>query len=200
MLFCIGNVIIGSVEGSRIAGKSLKNKLAKVEVRRSPKRQSKLIGQCHSSGHRIAVCCCSASPAVKFKCTTPNSTSSFVSRKHQRFHNGTIRVHLFQTTIQIFCIREGVASAEIAGIEWYDGSNGLMSANCRSLAICYENGAMQLMTREDDPTPMILDVDLHVVSLKWNDNGSLLAVAGFQSAGDKTHNFVHFYSPCGEVR
>lgn len=32
--FLVGNVIIGSVEGSRIAGKSLRNnKLAKVEVR-----------------------------------------------------------------------------------------------------------------------------------------------------------------------
>jgi hypothetical protein len=31
--FCLGNVIIGSVEGSRVAGKNLKNnKLAKVEV------------------------------------------------------------------------------------------------------------------------------------------------------------------------
>ncbi len=33
IIFSLGNVIIGSVEGSRIAGKSLRNnKLAKVEV------------------------------------------------------------------------------------------------------------------------------------------------------------------------
>jgi hypothetical protein len=58
---------------------------------------------------------------------------------------------------------------------------------------------MQLMSREDDPAPIILDVDMHVVSVKWNDNGSMLAVAGYQTSGDKTHNFIHFYSPWGEV-
>jgi hypothetical protein len=102
--------------------------------------------------------------------------------------------------VQIFCIREDVPSAEIAGIEWYDGSNGLMLTNSKSLAICYENGAMQLMSREDDPAPIVLDVDMQVVSIKWNDNGSMLAVAGHQTSGDKTHNFIHFYSPWGEVR
>jgi hypothetical protein len=75
-----------------------------------------------------------------------------------------------------------------------------MSTNSKSLCICYENGAMQLMSREDDPAPIILDVDMHVVSVKWNDNGSMLAVAGYQASGDKTHNFIHFYSPWGEVR
>ena len=74
-----------------------------------------------------------------------------------------------------------------------------MSANSKSLVICYENGAMQLMTREDDPSPIILDVEMHVVSVKWNDNGSMLAVAGFQTTGDKTHNFINFYTPWGEV-
>lgn len=56
------------------------------------------------------------------------------------------------------------------------------------------------MAREDDPSPIILDVDMHVVSVKWNDNGSILAVAGFQGLADKRHNFIHFYSPWGEVR
>ncbi len=107
---------------------------------------------------------------------------------------------IFKAPIQIFCIREGVASAEIAAIAWYDGSNGLILTNSKSLVICYENGAMQLMSREDDPAPIILDVDMHVVSVKWNDNGSMLAVAGYQTSGDKTHNFIHFYSPWGEVR
>ena len=93
-----------------------------------------------------------------------------------------------------------MASAEIAAIEWYNGSNGLVSTNTKSLVICYENGAMQLMSREDDPTPIILDVDMSVVSVKWNDNGSMLAVAGFQGQQDKRHNFIHFYSPWGEVR
>ena len=59
---------------------------------------------------------------------------------------------------------------------------------------------MQLMSREDDSTPIILDVDMSVVSVKWNDNGSMLAVAGFQGQQDKRHNFIHFYSPWGEVR
>ena len=74
-----------------------------------------------------------------------------------------------------------------------------MTMNSKSLVICYENGAMQLMSREDDPAPIILDVDMHVASIKWNDNGSMLAVAGYQLTGDKTHNFIHFYSPWGEV-
>ncbi len=41
MIIYLGNVIIGSVEGSRIAGKSLRdNKLAKVEVSIHPKFES----------------------------------------------------------------------------------------------------------------------------------------------------------------
>lgn len=75
-----------------------------------------------------------------------------------------------------------------------------MSTNTKNLVICYENGAMQLMSREDDPVPIILDVDMTVVSVKWNDNGSMLAVAGHQGQADKRHNFIHFYSPWGEVR
>lgn len=59
---------------------------------------------------------------------------------------------------------------------------------------------MQLMSREDDQTPIILDVDMNVVSVKWNDNGSMLAVAGFQGQQDKRHNLIHFYSPWGEVK
>ncbi|CAF3875607.1 unnamed protein product [Rotaria sp. Silwood1] len=164
-MICIGhedgNVIIGSVEGSRIAGKSLtNNKLAKVEW--SPDSHLLLFG----------------------------------------FVRGEIHIYDFKLNyigpVHIFCIREGVPSAEIAGIEWYDGRNGLMSMNSKSLVICYENGAMQLMSREDDPSPIVLDVDMHVVSVKWNDNGSMLAVAGYQSTGDKIHNFIHFYSPWGE--
>ncbi|CAF4285167.1 unnamed protein product [Rotaria socialis] len=164
-MICIGhedgNVIIGSVEGSRIAGKSLSDsKLAKVEW--SPDSHLLLFG----------------------------------------FMRGEIHIYDFKLNyigqIQIFCIREGVPSAEIAGIEWYDGRNGLMTMNSKSLVICYENGAMQLMSREDDPAPIILDVDMHVASIKWNDNGSMLAVAGYQLTGDKAHNFIHFYSPWGE--
>ena len=59
---------------------------------------------------------------------------------------------------------------------------------------------MQLMSREDDSAPIILETGIRVVSLKWNDNGSILAVAGFETSGDKTHNLVYFYSPWGEVR
>lgn len=59
---------------------------------------------------------------------------------------------------------------------------------------------MQLMSREDDPSPIILDVDMQVVSIKWNDNGSILAIAGYQGTQEKRHNFIHFYSPWGEVR
>jgi hypothetical protein len=106
----------------------------------------------------------------------------------------------FQHPIQIYCIREGVASASIAAIEWYNGSRGMLSTNTKSLAICYENGAMQLMIREVDPSPIILEIDLFVVSVKWNDNGSILAVAGHQTVADKRHNFIYLYSPWGEVR
>ena len=74
-----------------------------------------------------------------------------------------------------------------------------MSIHSKSLAICYANGALQLMSREDDPGPIVMDVGMNVASIKWNDNGSMLAVAGYQVSEDKSHNFIHVYSSEGEV-
>ncbi|CAF0786125.1 unnamed protein product [Didymodactylos carnosus] len=166
-MICIGhedgNIIVGSVEGTRIAGKELKNqKLTKVEW--SPDSRLLLFG----------------------------------------FANGEIHIYdsklNYLSHLQIFCLREGTSNTttELAGVDWYDGKNGLLSTISKCLIICYENGQMQLMSSEDDPAPIIMDIDMHVSCIKWNDDGSVFAVAGSQAAGDKTHNFVHFYNPWGE--
>lgn len=38
----------------------------------------------------------------------------------------------------------------IVGLDWYNGRHGYVHALCPSLAICYDNGLIQLMCNESD--------------------------------------------------
>lgn len=38
----------------------------------------------------------------------------------------------------------------IVGLDWYNGSGGFMHSMCPALAICFENGKIQLMRSESD--------------------------------------------------
>lgn len=69
------------------------------------------------------------------------------------------------------------------GIEWYDGLLGYAEPNCPVLAICLDNGRMQLMRSESDDNAVCIDTGIKPVKCKWNCNGTILAVAGFQLGG-----------------
>ncbi len=69
------------------------------------------------------------------------------------------------------------------GVEWYDGVEGFAEPNCPVLAICLDNGRMQLMRYESDDNAVCIDTGIKPCKCKWNMNGTILAVAGFQLGG-----------------
>lgn len=40
--------------------------------------------------------------------------------------------------------------AMVVGLTWYNGRNGYVEPDCPTLAICYDNGRMQIMRNESD--------------------------------------------------
>uniref|UniRef100_A0A3P9HAW2 WD repeat-containing protein 35 n=1 Tax=Oryzias latipes TaxID=8090 RepID=A0A3P9HAW2_ORYLA len=91
-------------------------------------------------------------------------------------------------------------SVSIAGIQWYAGTRGYVRPDCPCLAICFNNGRCQIMRYENDDNPVCIDTLMNVVSIQWNQCGSVLAVAGFLRAStkEKEFNVVQFYTPFGE--
>lgn len=59
------------------------------------------------------------------------------------------------------------------GIEWYSGSRGYTAPNCPVLAICLDNGRMQLMRHDMDDSAVCVDTGIKPNSIKWNHNGSV---------------------------
>ncbi|XP_053382408.1 WD repeat-containing protein 35-like isoform X3 [Mercenaria mercenaria] len=118
--------------------------------------------------------------------------------------NGEIHIYdnlgNFITKLNIYCLTNCTGSIKIAGVHWYNGSNGYVEPNCPCLAICFDNGRCQIMRSEIDETPILIDTGMAVAQLAWNHNGAVLAVAGSQKAigQDKEVNVVQFYGPYGE--
>ncbi len=50
-----------------------------------------------------------------------------------------------------------------------------MEPNCPVLAICLNNGRMQLMRHEMDDNAICIDTGMRPCKLKWNNNGSVCA-------------------------
>ncbi|EDO46375.1 predicted protein [Nematostella vectensis] len=106
----------------------------------------------------------------------------------------------FCTKLTLFCLTNVTGAVRIAGINWYSGADGYSDADIPCLAICFDNGRMQIMRHELDESPVLIDTSMMVVRIQWNSNGSVLAVAGTQRAlaQDKDINVVQFYTPFGE--
>lgn len=52
--------------------------------------------------------------------------------------------------IEIQCLDNTNIEAPVVCLDWYNGKNGYVHMLCPSLAICYENGRLQLMSNEND--------------------------------------------------
>ncbi|XP_048590308.1 WD repeat-containing protein 35-like isoform X2 [Nematostella vectensis] len=106
----------------------------------------------------------------------------------------------FCTKLTLFCLTNVTGAVRITGINWYSGADGYSDADIPCLAICFDNGRMQIMRHELDESPVLIDTSMMVVRIQWNSNGSVLAVAGTQRAlaQDKDINVVQFYTPFGE--
>lgn len=54
--------------------------------------------------------------------------------------------------IEIHCLDNPNIEIPVVCLDWYNGKNGYIHAICPTLAICYENGRLQMMCNENDPS------------------------------------------------
>lgn len=104
----------------------------------------------------------------------------------------------FTMRLDIQCNNESDEQVSIVGLDWYDGKHGYVYSDAPTLAICYENGRIQLMRNESDTNPVLVDSGMNAVHGRWNHNGSMLAVTGYQYDQEKVTNMVQFYEPTGQ--
>jgi len=177
-----GAVIVGSVDGNRLWGKELDMHLTFVEW--SP--DSKLI--VFVSGSKVYVydsqgepikelTVCRAVTAAKGDREEGKHADSKLADEDEDDPNGRL----------------------VAGIHWYDGTEGQAEANAPTLAIAYKNGMVQILRGVDDMEPITLQTDFTTLTqCKWNSRGSVLALAGRKAgSGPKEHSIVRFYDAMG---
>jgi WD repeat-containing protein 35 len=84
----------------------------------------------------------------------------------------------------------------VVGLNWYSGYS---QSNRPVLAICFENGKIQLMKNEYDDYPIVIDANIQITSSQWNENGTILAITGMKNVlNEKEANQVMFFSPYGQ--
>jgi WD repeat-containing protein 35 len=116
--------------------------------------------------------------------------------------NGEVHVHdanagQYLSKVNIMCVDEG--EQKLAGLQWHPAFADSPEP-AAGLAICYENGKMQLMRNDADEKPYLIDTGLTVTSIRWNPQGTVLAVAGIptlQSTGDRAVVVTQFFSNMG---
>ena len=120
--------------------------------------------------------------------------------------NGEVQIYdnvgQFVSKLQVYCLANTTGIPRLAGIDWYDGSEGYVGPTAPSLCVCFENGRVQIMRHEMDESPVLIDTGMRAVKCQWNHCGSVLAIAGSQytttSTGDeRAINMVQFYTPNG---
>ncbi|TDG53261.1 hypothetical protein AWZ03_000076 [Drosophila navojoa] len=109
----------------------------------------------------------------------------------------------FAMKLNIKCITLSSSAGRIqriASISWFSGT--LNNRSRPVLAICYENGKVQIMRNENDDNPAIFDTGMRNVDAKWNHDGSVLAICGTSlepASPMRDTNQVCFYSPLGRL-
>mmetsp|Transcript_7812 Transcript_7812/g.27429 ORF Transcript_7812/g.27429 Transcript_7812/m.27429 type:complete len:1008 (-) Transcript_7812:93-3116(-) len=94
---------------------------------------------------------------------------------------------------------EGVSGNSIVvAIDWYDGLEGYSDPNAPALALCYDNGRVQMQRHENDDKAIIIDTGMRAGRMKWNTAGTVLAVAGSAQGADlREQPMVQLYSNFG---
>lgn len=120
-----------------------------------------------------------------------NSTDLII-HNHQGVRLGNIPIHPN--------IYNSQAPVRITGIEWYDGTDGHTYPNAPVLAVAFENGRIQIMRHIEDDAPVLIDTRLQLNNIKWNINGTLLAVTGVPIDNNNSNNNaeVQFYTCLGK--
>jgi len=103
--------------------------------------------------------------------------------------------------MNLYCLDDAAAATQLVGIDWYDGAEGYSDPGQPTLALGMENGRLQLQRHETDENPVLIDTGMMASSIKWNTNGSVLAVSGNQASSGATSrdvSMVQFYSAHGQ--
>lgn len=100
--------------------------------------------------------------------------------------------------------RNGERDYKIVGVHWYDGCEGHISQEAPTLAIAFRDGKVQITRGRFDENAVLIDTGMELSQVRWNNDGSVLALAGTQydsggaARGDgKEFNVVQFYTPFG---
>lgn len=111
---------------------------------------------------------------------------SFVEWSHDGrnilFGTAQGEVHLYDNLgnfiakLPIF-VSSASSSGRLIGIHWFHG-NGVVDPHFPSLAIGYDNGKIQIMRDESDEQPILIDTGMNAYKLRWNTNGTILAITG----------------------
>ncbi|CAH8432453.1 unnamed protein product [Schistosoma rodhaini] len=96
-----------------------------------------------------------------------------------------------------YCLNNIHGAVRIVSLDWYKGENNYGTRMLPSLAVCYDVGRCQLMINHEDPDPVLLNTGIQITCSCWNEDGSMLAVAGTQMSADRNINVVQFYNPFG---
>ncbi|ETO28494.1 hypothetical protein RFI_08637, partial [Reticulomyxa filosa] len=119
----------------------------------------------------------------------------------------------YVSDLQISCSDDQDLSsrnAHITDIRWCSHVHN-EDTNASKLVVVYDNGHMQLLRTYNDPRPILLDTDMWITCIRWNSNGSILAVVGKKSSktaessrsnSTSKHgylNFIQFFSSFGQV-
>lgn len=92
---------------------------------------------------------------------------------------------------------------KIVGVHWYDGCEGHISQDAPTLAIAFRDGKVQITRGKFDDNAVLIDTGMELAQVRWNNDGSVLALAGTQydsgleGGGAKECNVVQFYDPFG---
>eukprot|EP00039_Didymoeca_costata_P008719 m.115408 g.115408 ORF g.115408 m.115408 type:complete len:1163 (+) comp14202_c1_seq1:133-3621(+) len=104
----------------------------------------------------------------------------------------------FIEKMDLQCLQGSPGTPKIIGMSWYGGEFGFVEAECPVLAVCFQNGRLQIMRSESDEEPQLVDAEMTVVQCEWNQQGTVLALAGMQEVDDRNVNVVQFYTPFGD--
>eukprot|EP01063_Lacrimia_lanifica_P003470 TRINITY_DN1185_c0_g2_i1.p1 TRINITY_DN1185_c0_g2~~TRINITY_DN1185_c0_g2_i1.p1 ORF type:complete len:1243 (+),score=457.53 TRINITY_DN1185_c0_g2_i1:72-3800(+) len=167
-----GAVIVGSVDGNRLWGREL----------RSGGKPLQLSHVQWSPDGKSILFGTAAGQVHRYDASTGNCVAQLTSH----------------------CV-EASSTAKLIGVTWHSHAtadfNNLDSLP-PTLAICYDNGRCQLMRHEMDDKPVLIDTGMAARYIRWNCQGTVLAIAGQQSAtlssGDRKEvAMVQFYDTSG---
>ncbi|RHY35208.1 hypothetical protein DYB32_000267 [Aphanomyces invadans] len=106
------------------------------------------------------------------------------------------------SNMTLYAVDEKDKKYKIIGLHWYDGCEGHVSDDAPTLAIAFADGKVQITRGRYDDSAVLIDTGVELSQVKWNCDGTVLALAGTQtsrgSSGEsREFNIVQFYDPFG---